>query len=58
MPDDLTKRGPQDGSRINVHERWELEYWCKTLGVTPEKLKEVVKKVGVMADDVRRHLGK
>jgi hypothetical protein len=43
MPDDRSKRGPQDGSRINVHERWELEYWCKTLGVTPEKLREVVK---------------
>ena len=58
MADNLTNRGPADRARINVHEAWELDYWCKELGVTPEKLKEVVKAVGVMAVDVRRYLGK
>jgi hypothetical protein len=58
VPDDLNKRGPGDPTRINVHEPWELERWCKELGVTPERLREVVKKVGVMVKDVRRELGK
>jgi hypothetical protein len=31
-----------------------LDYWTKELGVTPDKLKEIVKRVGPMADDVRR----
>lgn len=58
MPDDLSNRGPADRSRINVNEPWEVEWWCKQLGVTPEQLREAVRKVGVMVSDVRRHLGK
>jgi hypothetical protein len=58
MPDDLTKRGPQDASKINVHEAWELEYWCKELGVSPEQLKDAVKAVGTAVTAVKKHLGK
>lgn len=57
MADDLKNRGPADRSPINVHEKWELEYWSKELGVTPEQLRAAVQKVGVMAADVRKHLG-
>ena len=58
MSDDLTNRGRQDDIRINVNEPWELRDWSQRLGVTPEKLKEAVRAVGVLAKDVRRHLGK
>jgi hypothetical protein len=58
MPDDLHNRGPQDASRINVNEEWELKYWCRELGVTPEELRAAVSQVGVMASAVRKHLGK
>lgn len=58
MSDDRTKRGPQDSKRINVDEDYELRYWSHSLNVSPEKLKQTVQKVGVMADDVRRELGK
>jgi hypothetical protein len=58
MADDTTKRDYRDRDRINVHEDYELRYWTKELGVTPEKLKETVQKVGVMATDVREALGK
>jgi hypothetical protein len=58
MPDDTTKRGPQDRSRVNVHEDWELRYWSKEFGVTPERLKEAEKAVGPMVDNIKRHLGK
>jgi hypothetical protein len=57
MSDDLTKRRPQDASKINVHEAWELEYWCKALGVSPARLKEAVAKVGTSVVAVKKHLG-
>lgn len=56
MSDDKTKRGPRDAKRINVQEDYELRYWSTTLGVSPDKLKKTVQKVGVMVDDVRREL--
>ena len=58
MSDDLTKKRPQDASKINVHESWEAEYWCKALGVTKDQLVAAVKAVGVSAAAVRRHLGR
>jgi hypothetical protein len=58
MTDDKQKRGPADRSRIDVNETYELEYWTKSLGVSPQQLKDSVKRVGPMADDVRRDLGK
>jgi uncharacterized protein DUF3606 len=35
VPDDKTKTRPQDAARVNVHEKYELEYWTKKFGVTP-----------------------
>jgi hypothetical protein len=58
MADDTMKRDYRDRDRINVHEDYELQYWTKELGVTAEKLKQTVEKVGVMAPDVRKALGK
>jgi hypothetical protein len=58
MPDDTNKRGPQDATRINIHEEHEVRYWTETLGVTKEQLQAAVKAAGVSADAVRRHLGK
>jgi hypothetical protein len=58
MADNLQDRGPADRARINVHESHELKYWTKALGITEEQLKTAVAKAGVMAADVRRHLGK
>ncbi len=56
MSDDKSNRGPQDRSRINVNEDYELDYWSKKFGVTREQLKEAVKAVGVGADAVEAHL--
>jgi hypothetical protein len=58
MADDPTKRGAGDRARINVHEAHEVRYWTKQLGVTEEELKAAVAKAGVMAEAVRRELGK
>ncbi|WP_213278934.1 DUF3606 domain-containing protein [Chryseobacterium indologenes] len=58
MSDDLSKRRPQDATKINVNETWELDYWSKELGVTKERLKEAVRAVGTSVEDVKRYLGK
>jgi hypothetical protein len=58
MSDDLGNRGPADRSRINVNEAWELRYRSKELGVTPNRLKELVRQHGVSVAAVRQALGK
>ena len=56
--DDLSKKRPQDASKISLTESWEVNYWCKELGITEVKLREVVKTVGHSAAAVRKYLGK
>lgn len=58
MADDKTNRGSADRARINVNEAHEVQYWTKELGVTPERLRELVAQHGVMAADVRRAISK
>ena len=58
MADDTTNRGSQDRKRINVNEPHEVRYWTQALGISETELRESVKRVGVMADDVKRALGK
>lgn len=58
MADDKAIRGPADRTRVNVHEAYELTYWTKKFGVTPEQLRSAVQAVGPIAHNVARHLGK
>lgn len=58
MADDLTNRGPRDRSRVNVNESYEVRYWCKEFSCTEQQLRDAVRRVGPMAADVRRALGK
>jgi hypothetical protein len=58
MADDLTRRAPQDASRISLSEGWEVRYWTKALGSTEEKLRELVKQHGNSAAKVKAALGK
>jgi len=57
MSDDKSKLAA-DRERINVNEDYELRYWTEKFGVSAEDLKRVVERVGPMADDVARALGK
>ena len=56
MADDRTKQGPQDRSRVNIQEPYEVEYWSKKFGVSPEVLRSAVEKVGPMASKVEEAL--
>lgn len=56
MSDDKTKVGKADRIRINVNESYELYGWSKKYGITPDALRAVVAKVGVMVKDVEAEL--
>jgi len=46
MSDDKTKPGRQDRGKINVHEKYELDYWSEKVRVTPGELRDAVKRIG------------
>jgi hypothetical protein len=56
VPDDKSKRGGQDRTRINVREDYELSYWSEKLSVTQDELKAAVEAVGDRVDSVEQHL--
>ena len=57
MADNKTKKADHR-RRIDVHETYELGYWSRKFGVPREQLAEAVQKVGSMAADVERELGR
>lgn len=56
MADDLKQTGRQDDERINVNQDHELSYWSERFGVSRDRLREVVAKVGPMRKAVEQHL--
>jgi Protein of unknown function (DUF3606) len=53
MTDDLSRRVPEDPKKININQRWEIDYWTKTLGVTEQQLITAVKTVGPLVANVK-----
>lgn len=58
MPDDKTNREPQDCSRINVFEDYEVRYWTRELRVTREELIRLVEQHGISVEKIRQELGR
>jgi hypothetical protein len=56
MADDPKKKRPQDSSRINPNEKHELQYWANKFGVTTERVRQAVEKVGNSAEAVEREI--
>jgi Protein of unknown function (DUF3606) len=56
MDHDKSKTRAQGADRVNVHEGYEVGYWCGRFGCTSDELKAAVRKVGVMAKDVEAEL--
>ena len=54
--DDKTKTRPQDSSRINMNEDYEVAYWTKKFGVTKQQLQTAVDKAGVSVTAVENEL--
>ena len=58
MADDLENRGPQDRSKVNVNEQWEVRWWTSKFRCTEAELKAAVKAVGTGAAAVQAYLSK
>lgn len=58
MSDDKTNRGAQDRSRISLGEDYEVRYWTEALGVSKERLEELVRQHGNSAEKIREALKK
>ena len=56
MADDKTNRGPQDRSRINLSEDYEVRYWTDKFGVSKSQLEDAVREVGSSAEAVETEL--
>ena len=56
MPDDLTRKGPEDPRFINVNQDHEIRYWCQEFDCTEKELRDAVRLVGNSARAVRNFL--
>ena len=56
MPDDLTKKRPQDARRINLDQDHEVRYWRNKFNCTKKELQDAVERVGNSAAKVQRYL--
>jgi hypothetical protein len=57
MSNDKTHHHDADRSRISLTEPHEVRYWTHALGISEERLREVVGKVGHSSGKVRAELG-
>jgi len=58
MADNLNIRRPQDPTKINIHEPWEVRYWTTKWSITSQQLTSAVLAVGVATRAVAAYLGK
>jgi hypothetical protein len=56
MADDKSNRGEPDRSRINLNEDYEVKYWTNALGVSRERLEQLVQQHGNSAETIRQAL--
>lgn len=52
----MTRRIPNDATRVDTSHDDELRYWCETFDCSPEQLREAVSAVGQDVESVREHL--
>ena len=56
MSDDLNKKRPQDVTKVNIHEDWEVRYWCNKWNITKKQLEDAVKAVGTSVTSIEKYL--
>ena len=55
MSDDKTKRRPQDASRVNIHEPYEVTYWTSHFNCTKDELIAAVHEVGTYVSAIEKY---
>lgn len=58
MSDDTSNVGSPDRNLISLSEEHEVRYWTGALGVSEDRLRELVGEVGNSAERVRERLGR
>ena len=56
MPDDRTRRGPEDPTKINLHQTYEVAYWTTRFKISEAVLRRAVTAVGPMVVNVQKWL--
>jgi len=56
MSDNLKIKQPQDPTKVNIHEEWEVQYWCGKFNCTRGQLTQAVNAVGVLVSKVHAYL--
>ena len=51
-----TERTPDDPTKVNLNQEWEVRHWCARLSVNVEELRACVTAVGPLVNDVERRL--
>ena len=46
MADDKSDRGAQDRARVSGEEAYEVEYFARKHGITPQQARDLIKEVG------------
>ncbi len=54
MPDNKSKRGKADRSRVSGNEGYEVNYFANKHGITREQARNLIKKVGNNRDKLNR----
>jgi hypothetical protein len=57
MADNKDLKGPQDSSRINMNEDYEVQYWTNKFSCSKLELQDAVTSVGNSAQKVEEYLG-
>lgn len=58
MSDNLKRTHPEDPTKINIGEPWEVTYWSKKWNVTEAELRTAHKAVGPSTQAIAKKLGK
>jgi hypothetical protein len=56
MSDDKNKRGEQDRRRVNPNEDYEVRHEAEKLGVSTERVRAAIKKVGDSREAIEREI--
>jgi len=56
MTDEKARPASREVYRVNIHQDYELLYWCGLFGCRPEELREAVAKVGAIAEAVEEEI--
>jgi len=58
MKNPMQRRSPEDLSRVELREQWQITYWTQELKTTQERLTRAIRETGPDADRVRDWLEK